>query len=908
MRLSVVVTNQSPYTDANVHQPLLELFRSCVGPGHIPFAHQAQTFQLITEDKKVFLVAGTAAGKTLAVAIPLFDKLRAGRIRKILLMYPTIALMEDQGRVMQRLGESTGLGIARIQGGMTRSQLIAALNEPVILATPDAIYWFFHKNIKYSGLLVYALALIDEFVLDEAHLFNGLTLRNFEHLWRRIQSLAAIVGKTPKLHILTATPTADLQRLNDGLRIDGRSKCGTVRVEFQPCGRFDRSSAMAEAINQALDSGRQKVLVVCNAARQAHRLFEQFKVVETAALPVRHRLRFGRLELAKLLQFLEQNGVGQEILDGISDRLLREDDLVLSDLPTGTRVKLPLADVIAAATDLLERQCWQVKRALWERTQQQAETLESLLHNRPLSCQIVLAIRQRLQTTFDLERQQSLVDEWLTDVLDRLGSETDDLISCQAPDFAGLQQALASALGVSLAGLVAKRLVHQIKVNPNWTDAAPRSLSHRPIYLRWLDWLVEQEQVERIRNLVQSGLESDTLQVDCRHIGLWKGTDVPVIVYSGSMAKHARSGLIDVFADLDRAVLISTSAVEVGVDFAADMLITEECEGNSFLQRFGRVGRHGDNSKVVVLVNGDTVARWHDVDGQALSREDFSARIRDTFPRRNYASASTLVDAGHYLVNEQLGRIGMRLNQAPDLIAAQPLAEQLRAAEIQVSFGLRSTLPQIVLQDGVTKDPFYLLRYVDDQNLRPSDSPFEVAKARVWFTELIFQKARFNVMVDLNATLRASRVWFVLKNGQWQIGRVEPGIGAKYIQKMNAYFAKQTCWNPWLPGNFLLLQGDVYLQRVETDVDYPVPEPVCDDEQNPVYVPAQNYLVFVGWNDAEEARAHIAESPIADWEELHYDWEGTAFNSSLVLLEKTAGACFAAYKEWMEYVGRRVQK
>ena len=104
------------------------------------------------------------------------------------------------------------------------------------------------------------------------------------------------------------------------------------------------------------------------------------------------------------------------------------------------------------------------------------------------------------------------------------------------------------------------------------------------------------------RTLVQTGLESGALKADCRHIGVWKETDVPVIVYSGSMAKRAREGLIEAFADLERAVLISTSAVEVGVDFAADTLITEECEGNSFLQRCGRVGRHGNDSRVIVLV------------------------------------------------------------------------------------------------------------------------------------------------------------------------------------------------------------------------------------------------------------------------------------------------------------------
>ncbi|MBC7345709.1 MAG: DEAD/DEAH box helicase, partial [Clostridia bacterium] len=188
--LSVLVTNQPPETDENVPEPVKDLFQAYTriadGQARIPFRHQAKVFRRVLEDQEVFLVAGTAAGKTLAIAVPLFYKLREGRIRKVLLMYPTIALMEDQRRVMDTLAEITGLRIGQLQGGMSRTELIAALNKPVILATPDEVYWFFRKNVKYGGLLLYGLSLVDEFVLDEAHLFNGLMLRNLTHFKRRV--------------------------------------------------------------------------------------------------------------------------------------------------------------------------------------------------------------------------------------------------------------------------------------------------------------------------------------------------------------------------------------------------------------------------------------------------------------------------------------------------------------------------------------------------------------------------------------------------------------------------------------------------------------------------------------------------------------------------------------------------
>jgi ATP-dependent helicase YprA (DUF1998 family) len=105
MPLVILVTNQPPFPGAHVSPSLLALFQTCIGQDLIPFQHQAEAFQLVAEDKEVFLVAGTAAGKTLAVAVPLFHKLATGRIRKVLLMYPTIALMEDQRGVMSRLAE-----------------------------------------------------------------------------------------------------------------------------------------------------------------------------------------------------------------------------------------------------------------------------------------------------------------------------------------------------------------------------------------------------------------------------------------------------------------------------------------------------------------------------------------------------------------------------------------------------------------------------------------------------------------------------------------------------------------------------------------------------------------------------------------------------------------------------------
>lgn len=52
-----------------------------------------------------------------------------------------------------------------------------------------------------------------------------------------------------------------------------------------------------------------------------------------------------------------------------------------------------------------------------------------------------------------------------------------------------------------------------------------------------------------------------------------------------------------------KLVVIGTSAIEVGVDFECDWLIFEASEAASFMQRFGRVGRHGPGTAIILCPN-----------------------------------------------------------------------------------------------------------------------------------------------------------------------------------------------------------------------------------------------------------------------------------------------------------------
>lgn len=916
MSIEIKVTNLQPDIDENVNAGMRDLFGAYAGDQAKLFRHQAEAFRAIEQNRELFLVAGTAAGKTLSVAVPLFWKLERGLIRKVMLLYPTVALLEDQAKVMRRLAEITGLAgeIGKLQGGVSRGELIQGLNKKILLATPDEIYWFFRKNVKYNALLVYGLCQVDEFVLDEAHLFNGLMLRNFEHLWQRVRLLSSYLQKTPKLHILTATPTEALKRLNHAKEIKGQSKCEAVIVNFQTRAGWDeRAQQLVTAVNEALSVGHRKILVVCNSARAVHQIFERFKVADTSKLPTAHRLKYGKVNLGDLTRCLDALDMPAEMGQMLAQRIFRNSDISLGDLPAGVVIEIPLEKTVVSVAEILENGCGQVKHGLWKWQQERKKAyvpLETMLQNRRLPRLIAAILKTQLESATEIDSQRALVDDWLAARSEELESIREETIPCHSPEFAQIAEALYDAgFSHELAETLVASMKFKLSIEPDWIKSGKlpmQNLSQRPVYLRWLHQAVDDPQLaDKILEAVQQGLDKDLLEVECRHIGSWKpDPNVPVIVYSGSMAKHSREGLVDVFGELERAVLISTSAVEVGVDFSADMLITEECEGNSFLQRFGRVGRHGSGSKVVAFLSGEVYGKFSELDKQEIARNDFSRRVTEAFPFRGYANASQFLDASHYLINEQLGRVGKGLNADSHFSGAAALAAQLRQAAVPLAYGLRGTMPQITLRDGVTKDPFYLLRYVDNPDLRPSDSPFEVARAVKWFTGLIFERARFNVIVDLEATLKATQHLFLPFEKNAPI-RSQTGIGQDYLIKMDDYFGKVGGWNKWHPGNAVLLNGDIYLTRIDRET--PHPDPVEDALQNPLFIPQQTYLILYGWTNFDETKQLMISAGIAEWEELHFDWDRLRQDwnaSAMVILEKNTGACFEAYM----HIVRTMQK
>ncbi len=959
MSYSIKVTNNEPITTTQAPQSMLDLFRRYTqaeyGQPYDPFIHQAEVFTLVgNQNQAVMLVAGTAAGKTLAIGIPLFQKLQAGQIKRILLMYPTIALMNDQRRVMDKLAELTNLQVGHIQGGMERSALVAALNKPVIVATPDAIYWFFQKNVKYAGLLIYGLALIDEFVLDEAHLFNGLTLRNLLHLKQRIMTLAGELGRRPRWHILTATPTRELKELaGQAKEVKGRSKCGEVQVTFLPPLNVvepqKRHDTLTQAVDEALQGGARKALVVLNSAAGAHRLFEQVRGKQPT-LSIDLQLRFGTVPWGKLRRWLAAEQIAEEIILIIAAWVESEGPFYLDDLKENSSASISSEALMAKTSQFLQQIGRRIKDAAYAASREASgddfiRQTESQLNQQGKAVQALWqTIRADLTAGADPAMVKETLNKRLTGLSDSLSRVwSNETLTVTAPQFSELRDSLkAAALPAALVDTLTRRLQYSIELDEETARPLRKSqaaLDKRAISLRWLgeSWLIKDAGLRRmLREHLESALQGGQLEVETRHIATWGETGIPAVIYTGQMSRRDREGLIETFDhQMEQAILVSTPAVEVGVDFKAEVMITEECDGNGFLQRFGRVGRmgHGLAQVIVLLRTGETWGRLLQRAQAQMSREDFSKMMidpeapadpeRSLFPDRTYAAGAVYLDATHWLINQQVGRIGQQLNAAmfPDPNVAD-LAQQIEQADVPFAYGLRGTLPQVSLLGGGGGSPFYILSKVHDNDLVPSSSPFEAAQAQIGYTRFLYLKNRWHIQVDWPRTLSASRAMFYWLDGRWQMV-TGYGVARDYLSSFsimrqlgnNPTVARQRLGNVQNPriqailrlgdaldlhrtpcANLILGQGDVFLERVERESGVSIP--IVDRLSNPLILSNQVWLYFLG--ETDKIRKQLRVINLDNLDEVHYP---QSEEKDVILLDGVAGGCFYVYETLVQHAG-----
>lgn len=915
------------------NEQILERFRAFLGCEEAnPLRHQAEAFQHVLGGDAVRLEAGTASGKTLSVALPLFEKLKRGELRKIIFLYPTLALMEDQRRVMDRLGSVYGFGgsfIGTIRGGMSRSSLVDALGRSAIVATPDAVYWFLRKNVKYSHLLIYGLLLADEIVVDEAHLFAGLSAQNLAAFLNRLRGLRRrYLGVAPKVHVLTATWPKDgtLDGLSpSSVSLTGRSLVGDVDLEIlRGDTPQERSEAMHQAALDLLDADRRKVLLVANSARSAHLTFNRVTSAGADArrleeVPDKFKLSFGVLDVLEAIKAADRAG----LLEAAEAKLHREVSLRAWKLKKPTAIEIRGEVVARSYGDFLERIARECKSKFW-RAVRGKDTLspaeleieigpECLAWLKRLGVEDYTDYRSFKEA---LEYQVSRIQERVEQAL--VTAETEKGVCVTLPEMPELKAVSSS---VPLFEEFLREFRRSLILDAESISAATKlpiaAYQGAKIPAAWfMDWFDGEDQAKLKPEVLKKVEHRAVRRISDREDG------AIAILYSGSMPRYAREGLIQLFGNLRvPAVLISTSAVEVGVDFDADALVTEECSGSAFLQRFGRVGRRpGTEAQVKLFVGAESyTALKNEFDGHdVVSRTDFSEAITWILPERLSLRESRYIEAVQTAVTYQIGEAGREV--ADHNPRVEDLLEELQRSGVEFSYGLRGTMPGVQLREGISKSPFYALRFADSERIFPPDSPFELARLDRAFDEIIYTswEDQRDVFVDLERTWPFVRSMAYLDSagdlkvapipGAWldlsglrktlsqvEILRAKMGIVSSTVSDVLGQRLAGLPAGALAHPEALLFYGDIVLSMRASDPDRAEPVPYRVQDQWMLLLPGQ-----------DSVESLLSERGVANLEELYYDYDGlkhgngTSKALGLVILEEQGGACLAA---WEKIVG-----
>ena len=165
------------------------------------FSHQAETYRRLKTGEHVIVTTPTASGKTGAFFPAVFEALEQDPQATALLVYPLVALGQDQREKLLAFRERGGYDwdIGAFQGS---AQADAAFRDGVrmVTATPDKLHW----SLTHPRMRAF-LSKLRFIVLDEAHSYRGGFGSEVAGMLRRLLALSRALGGQPQVILSTAT-------------------------------------------------------------------------------------------------------------------------------------------------------------------------------------------------------------------------------------------------------------------------------------------------------------------------------------------------------------------------------------------------------------------------------------------------------------------------------------------------------------------------------------------------------------------------------------------------------------------------------------------------------------------------------------------------------------------------------
>jgi len=166
------------------------------------YRHQAEAWEAAARGENLIVTTGTASGKTLAFNLPVLDAIARDPKTRVLYLYPTKALAQDQARSLQTLG-IPGLRAA-IYDGDTAAEKRWQIRKwsNAILSNPDMLHVGVLPHHDRWGDVLSNLQYV---VVDEAHVYRGVFGSHVGNVLRRLRRLARVYGAEPQFLLASAT-------------------------------------------------------------------------------------------------------------------------------------------------------------------------------------------------------------------------------------------------------------------------------------------------------------------------------------------------------------------------------------------------------------------------------------------------------------------------------------------------------------------------------------------------------------------------------------------------------------------------------------------------------------------------------------------------------------------------------
>jgi DEAD/DEAH box helicase domain-containing protein len=166
------------------------------------YLHQLAAWEAAARGENLVVTTGTASGKTLAFNLPVLDSLARTPRNRVLYLYPTKALAQDQFRTLN------ALRIPRLRPAIydgdtpvdQRWQIRKWANA--VLTNPDMVHIGLLPNHERWGEVLSNLRYV---VVDEAHVYRGVFGSHVGNVLRRLRRMARIYGSEPQFLLATAT-------------------------------------------------------------------------------------------------------------------------------------------------------------------------------------------------------------------------------------------------------------------------------------------------------------------------------------------------------------------------------------------------------------------------------------------------------------------------------------------------------------------------------------------------------------------------------------------------------------------------------------------------------------------------------------------------------------------------------